>query len=297
VYIAAVMATCELSAILQGPGDSCPTTSCGAAFMNMSDGGCCIGQTIRMGEEKKAWLDAHPDYESGNEDGLSLLTALPWLLKCVKPNVVPSCNASTIVVRARAGGKLHLMNIRFDYYVAHREDLEAKLKADIALTLGLSPDSIEILSVTEGSLVVTFSAVGTTEEQTTAIQSTLGAAITAGTFSFPTLTSALGSDGLDDSTLPITNDAALSGVAVDGGWSEYTTCNSYCGTAGFGFRNRTCNNPVPSNGGRTCEGASIAACDAAIDCTTVFSGAMFVHPTTLSFSIALLFLSLLSLLL
>lgn len=43
---------------------------------------------------------------------------------------------------------------------------------------------------------------------------------------------------------------------VDGGWSSWagsTTCSVTCGTGSI-FRLRTCTNPTPQNGGKTCEG-------------------------------------------
>ncbi|CAG2244568.1 unnamed protein product [Mytilus edulis] len=40
-----------------------------------------------------------------------------------------------------------------------------------------------------------------------------------------------------------------------GEWNTWTTCNAYCGT-GKQYRSRSCNNPVPSNGGQDCPGSS-----------------------------------------
>ena len=45
-------------------------------------------------------------------------------------------------------------------------------------------------------------------------------------------------------------------VIVDGDWipwSEWSECSRTCGD-GLQLRNRTCSNPVPSNGGKECVG-------------------------------------------
>ncbi|CAG2242954.1 unnamed protein product [Mytilus edulis] len=43
--------------------------------------------------------------------------------------------------------------------------------------------------------------------------------------------------------------------AIDGQWSSWTTtsCSMTCGN-GMTYRNRTCNNPSPSDGGKICQG-------------------------------------------
>lgn len=50
------------------------------------------------------------------------------------------------------------------------------------------------------------------------------------------------------------SDSAL--LTVDGGWSSWADSNSCSVTCGSGsiFRLRTCTNPTPQNGGKTCEG-------------------------------------------
>jgi hypothetical protein len=45
---------------------------------------------------------------------------------------------------------------------------------------------------------------------------------------------------------------------IDGGWSQWSSCNVTCGG---GTQTRDCNNPVPSNGGAQCAGASTQACN------------------------------------
>ena len=49
------------------------------------------------------------------------------------------------------------------------------------------------------------------------------------------------------------------GFLVDGGWSdygEYDDCSVECGR-GTKARNRTCDDPVPENGGKDCEGEEV----------------------------------------
>jgi hypothetical protein len=44
---------------------------------------------------------------------------------------------------------------------------------------------------------------------------------------------------------------------VDGGWSEWSVCSAVCG----GTQTRECNNPVPSLGGKDCEGQPLQYCE------------------------------------
>eukprot|EP00756_Hemistasia_phaeocysticola_P019779 Hpha_TRINITY_DN15680_c3_g6::TRINITY_DN15680_c3_g6_i3::g.99988::m.99988 len=57
-------------------------------------------------------------------------------------------------------------------------------------------------------------------------------------------------------------------ASVDGGWSAWGECSATCGSTGE--QTRTCNNPVPQNGGAECSGSASRACDG--DCTPVNGG-------------------------
>lgn len=49
-------------------------------------------------------------------------------------------------------------------------------------------------------------------------------------------------------------------IETEGGWSvwsAWSVCSESCNT-GLQTRQRQCNNPVPSNGGKYCEGSPIA---------------------------------------
>ena len=47
-------------------------------------------------------------------------------------------------------------------------------------------------------------------------------------------------------------------AAVDGRWSEWSTCSKTCGA---GSKTRTCTNPVPVNDGEKCEGKFTEDCN------------------------------------
>jgi len=47
-------------------------------------------------------------------------------------------------------------------------------------------------------------------------------------------------------------------TAVDGDWSTWSECSATCGG---GTQSRSCNNPVPSNGGKDCVGEGTRACN------------------------------------
>ena len=47
-------------------------------------------------------------------------------------------------------------------------------------------------------------------------------------------------------------------VPTDGGWSNWSTCSVNCGG---GVQTRTCNNPIPMNGGKACVGATTQPCN------------------------------------
>lgn len=66
----------------------------------------------------------------------------------------------------------------------------------------------------------------------------------------------------------------LSCCAVDGAWSMWTNwadCNVTCGS-GWTTRKRSCNNPSPFFGGRTCPGAARESKTCVIDCPGIFIG-------------------------
>lgn len=46
-------------------------------------------------------------------------------------------------------------------------------------------------------------------------------------------------------------------VAIDGGWSSWSSCSATCGS---GTQTRSCTNPLPMNGGATCNGISQQSC-------------------------------------
>jgi len=59
------------------------------------------------------------------------------------------------------------------------------------------------------------------------------------------------------STMISCNTQACVTPAVNGGWTAWTTCSASCGG---GTQSRSCTNPVPSNGGAVCAGASTQPC-------------------------------------
>ena len=51
--------------------------------------------------------------------------------------------------------------------------------------------------------------------------------------------------------------------AVNGGWSDWSACNTSCGG---GIQTRTCTNPSPANGGAQCSGSASQSCNTDITC-------------------------------
>lgn len=51
--------------------------------------------------------------------------------------------------------------------------------------------------------------------------------------------------------------------AINGGWSDWSACNTSCGG---GIQTRTCTNPSPANGGAQCSGSASQSCNIDITC-------------------------------
>eukprot|EP01134_Creolimax_fragrantissima_P003416 CFRG3416T1 len=68
-------------------------------------------------------------------------------------------------------------------------------------------------------------------------------------------------DIVDDPTVAISSVPNAPGIGdtnVDGVWTQWSPCSQSCGT---GIRQRACNNPAPTNGGRFCNGTSYESCN------------------------------------
>ncbi|KAK3598054.1 hypothetical protein CHS0354_042427, partial [Potamilus streckersoni] len=87
-----------------------------------------------------------------------------------------------------------------------------------------------------------------------------------------------------NTTPAITTQGTTTLIPVDGQWSAWTAwdiCSKTCGTGGITERQRTCNNPAPSAGGKDCVGGHVETqnCSGSQDPQIIQSAQNFTKPT------------------
>lgn len=65
-----------------------------------------------------------------------------------------------------------------------------------------------------------------------------------------------------DASVQLASDAIIPSVSINGGWSEWSTCNAEC----WGVQSRTCTNPEPAANGMPCEGPMLQYCSISANC-------------------------------
>lgn len=144
------------------------------------------------------------DYQTIFELQLLLLLLL-FLVVSTDPE--PSFSVHTI---------LHLDNISFQWYLNNAALFQLSFRTFIANTvIGASFENIDISTVTQGSVIVTFEIGVPTSEKAEAVSTTLTSLITSG-YSLTNLVNMLSEDSLENPSQPATIIAADSSATVAG---------------------------------------------------------------------------------
>jgi hypothetical protein len=124
------------------PTSPCPSTCKSAVQQLKSMMGCCLPALFLFLNQASA--------AAGGAGGTTTSTdTQPDILGFMKSacGVDPGAPCSSLVVKV----KFTIKNLKYTYYVDNKADVEARLKADLALNFGVTPADITIDSVTDAS--------------------------------------------------------------------------------------------------------------------------------------------------
>jgi len=207
-----VAENCNADVISKG---NCTAACANAVTALITQGGCCAGITFLEGARQFG--------VSPSVLGAALKQACHLAVDIPLP-----CAPRTAQVA------LSLSNLRYDYYVAHKHDIDQKVINDVASQAGVDPATVSVtgaapqahakyavmtvqmnLLATGGTTITT--AITTTGD-VTAIQSDLQTAQTSGTLSFPSLASLPAAASVDPTagagSTPDPGQNTTSGVAM-----------------------------------------------------------------------------------
>jgi hypothetical protein len=162
-------------------GTCAATSACKRAVQSLADAaGCCTMPLLRT----IAAARAVPVAEAGvTAEQFRVEEAFTSTLAGCLPSVQASCKAGKVVKRA-----MRITNIRFSWAndASRRETFLAAVRGDIATAAGVARDSVSIIEIREGSVIVDFEIQGSSESETDNAIAILDAQIGTGTVSLLT---------------------------------------------------------------------------------------------------------------